>query len=76
MDVGSEIEFGGLQRPDFYSDRSLCAVLLFELDFVVLADLVDQSRGVDENVFRGILGPDETKSLGLIEKLDGALHIV
>ncbi len=55
---------------DFYVDRvqAFFAFLNFKFNFVVLADLVDQTRRVYEDVFPTSIGLNESESFRLIKE--------
>ena len=52
--------------------QALAALLYLKLYAVILADFVDQTGNVNEDVFASSLVFDETKTFGLIEEFYGS----
>lgn len=63
---------GELGATYFYGAQTLTAFFYFELNLVVVANFVDETRYVNEYILAGSGVIDETKAFGFIEEFNGS----
>jgi hypothetical protein len=61
-----------LSATNFNGAQTLTAFFYFELNLVVVANLIDEARYVNEYVLAGSGVVDETKTFGFIEEFYGS----